>query len=62
MNYTLLTADRMTHLRVVCVALSAAILVVSVCSFVRLSGFGDVREPAVKASGYFATTIERARL
>ena len=46
MNYTFLTADRGTHLRIVCVALSATILLVGVCSFARLSPSTGTRETA----------------
>jgi hypothetical protein len=69
-NYTLLTADRGTHLRVVCIALSATILLVCVCAFARLSPHADARETAHIATipefdggrVHFSAAIERAPL
>jgi hypothetical protein len=65
-NYTLLTADGRTHVRVVCVALGATILLVGVRAFARLSQPG-VRETAHTAAlrefdgarVHFSATIER---
>jgi hypothetical protein len=65
-NYTLLTADRRTHLRVVCVALGATILLVGVCAFAGLSQPG-ARETADTAAlrefdgakVHFSAAIER---
>ena len=70
MNYTLLTADRGTHLRIVCTALSATILLVGVCSFARLSPPAGTRETApIGATSavdgvktHFSAAIERTRL
>lgn len=70
MNYTLLTADRGTHLRVVFVALGATILLVGVCAFARLSPSTGAREtariaatPAVNAARtHFSASIERTPL
>jgi hypothetical protein len=61
-NYTLLTADKVTHLRVVCVALSAAILVVSVCSFARLSALVDARESADRGKIHFSAAGKQTPL
>ena len=46
MNHTLLTANRSTHLRVVCVALSATILLVGIFAFAHLSPSAGARETA----------------
>jgi hypothetical protein len=46
MNDTLLTANRSTHLRVVCVALSATILLVGVFAFAHSSPSAGAREAA----------------
>jgi hypothetical protein len=36
MNYTLFTADRGTHLRVICTGLGAAMLLFGLCMFARV--------------------------
>ena len=70
MNYTLLTFDRSTHLRIVCVALLATILVGSVCGFARISTSVGVRETSRTAAtpvvdrvrAHFSAATERTPL
>lgn len=69
-NYTLLHADRATHLRILCVALGATILLVGVCAFARLSpsaGAGKNDGTAITSAvdrdpGHFSAAIERTPL
>jgi hypothetical protein len=70
MNHTLLTANRSTHLRVVCVALSATIFLVGVFAFAHLSPSSGARENARTATtpavdgvkGHFSAAFERTPL
>ena len=70
MNQTLLNADRGTHLRVACVALSATILLVGVCAFACFSSpanAGDIAQAAAtstvdEAKSNFSGAIERTLL